>query len=340
MPQEIRLWELSSDDQLTEISASEINLEERLENWLETDIAMLDPNLMIIGRQVRTDFGGEIDLLCLDSSGYTVIVELKKGKTPREVTAQTLDYASWVKELSTEQIIETAERYQKLGDSLSEAYTEKFGAPLPEILNQSHRALVVAEKIDSSTERIVRYLSSLGVPINVATVQYFKAGDGREILAQTYLVEPEVAALRASAVSGKRPYVTTNQMAALANDMGVGHLYQHLSKETTGIFSATSPRATGRGFQYRRDGRMLMLFVVDLDLSGPDIGLRYRVHGNRAIDHFGLDARTLDACLPEGKEDLPSSEWQGANREQDWLGFKGYFKATDDIDRFLAQFKT
>ena len=339
MPQNIRMWEVTAQNTLSEISSSEINSEERLENWLESDISMLEPNLLVIGRQVRTDFGGEIDLLCLDSSGDTVIVELKRGRTPREVTAQVLDYASWVKELSTEQILKTAEQYPRLGDSLPDAYSEKFGVPLPEILNQSHRAVVVAEAIDSSTERIVKYLSSWGVPINVATVQYFRTGEGREVLAQTYLVEPELAARRASAASGKRPYVTTSQMAELANVTGVGHLYQHLSNETSGIFSATSPRTTSRGFQYRREGRMLMLFVVDLEVSGPGAGLRYRLNGTRAVGHFGLDAETLNGCLPTGHEDLPASEWQGAGREQEWRGFKGFFKTTEDIDRFLEPFK-
>ena len=55
---------------------------------------MLDPDLLVIGRQVPTGFGGTVDLLCLDPTGALVVVELKKGKTPREVTAQALDYAS------------------------------------------------------------------------------------------------------------------------------------------------------------------------------------------------------------------------------------------------------
>ena len=97
--QKVRLWEVISDRGLQEIPSNEINLEERLEGWLASDISALDPNLLVIGKQVRTDFGGVIDLLCLDSAGDTVVVELKKGRTPREVTAQALDYASWVREL-------------------------------------------------------------------------------------------------------------------------------------------------------------------------------------------------------------------------------------------------
>ena len=214
MPQKIRMWEATSEDKLTEITSNEISLEERLEAWLESDISMLAPDLLVIGRQVQTAFGGHIDLLCLDSNGDTIVVELKKGRTPRDVTAQALDYASWVRELSFDQITEIAERYAKLNGSLAEAFAAKFDEPLPDTLNQNHRSLIVAEAMDDSTERIVHYLADLNVPINVATVQFFKTEDSLEILAQTFLVEPEVAAIRSSSKSKRTPYVTTSCSAS------------------------------------------------------------------------------------------------------------------------------
>ena len=125
--QQIRLWEITSDQQLVRISSAPISLEEQLEKWLESDISVLDEDLLVIGKQVETDFGGRIDLLCLDSEGHTVVVELKKGKTPREVTAQALDYASWVKDLSHNRLIEIASDYFKSPDSLTEKFREKFG---------------------------------------------------------------------------------------------------------------------------------------------------------------------------------------------------------------------
>ena len=109
--QDIRLWRITPDQRLDEIKSNPISREARLEEWLKSDIGALAPNLLVIGRQVPTDFGGTIDLLCLDSAGDTVVVELKKGKTPREVTAQALDYASWVKGLSTEQLVEIADKH-------------------------------------------------------------------------------------------------------------------------------------------------------------------------------------------------------------------------------------
>ena len=68
----------------------------------------------------------------MDARGHLVAVELKKGRTPREVTAQTLDYASWVKDLSNDEIMTIAERYPRLGGDLTDAFEARFKEPLPE----------------------------------------------------------------------------------------------------------------------------------------------------------------------------------------------------------------
>lgn len=94
MTQDVRVWRISDHDTLNELQRSRLDLEARLEDWLAADIGVLDDDLLVIGRQVETDFGGVIDLLCMDASADLVVVELKRDKTPRQIVAQTLDYAS------------------------------------------------------------------------------------------------------------------------------------------------------------------------------------------------------------------------------------------------------
>ncbi len=192
MSEEVRMWEILAGEDLREIKRTKLDLESRIEAWLEKDISIISDNLLVIGRQVQTDFGGIIDLLCLDSQGDVTIVELKRDKTPREITAQTLDYASWVKDLSNEKISGIANAYLGEKGSLEEAFAGRFGTELPEVLNEHHRMLVVASEIDDSSARIVRYLSdTYGVGINVATFGYFKNDDGKELLTRIFLIEPE-----------------------------------------------------------------------------------------------------------------------------------------------------
>ena len=47
--------------------------------------------MLLVGRQVPTDFGNYIDLLAVDDEGALHILEFKRDKTPRDVVAQLLD---------------------------------------------------------------------------------------------------------------------------------------------------------------------------------------------------------------------------------------------------------
>jgi len=191
MPEEVKIWKIMDGDRLKEIRRTKLDLENRLEQWLENDISIISNNLLIIGRQVRTEFGGEIDLLCLERNGDAVVVELKRDKTPRDVVAQVLDYGSWVNDLSNDKISEIANEY--LGDNgpLEEAFKHKFNEEIPEVLNENHKLLIIASDMDSSSERIVRYLSnSYGVGINTVSFQYLKDDDGSEFLARVFLIAP------------------------------------------------------------------------------------------------------------------------------------------------------
>lgn len=336
MPQKIRMWEVTPQNALAEISSSEINLEERLEDWLESDISMLAPDLLVIGRQVQTAFGGQIDLLCLDSNGDTVIVELKKGRTPREVTAQALDYASWVKDLSYQQLEDLAQAY--LNSSLEEAFSDNFGEELPELINDSHRSLIVAEAMDASTERIVRYLSDMNVPINVATVRHFKTADGRELLAQTYLLEQTVAASETG--SRSRRNLTLAQIQDEADQQGVGRLHSFLRERARGRMRTAT---VGHSVIYRvpLDGRTVGVAIVSPWNSSPSSGLYFSLSGNRLMSYLGQTEAEITSALPNNISRQEGKPWVRANPEErnNWFTLSGYFRTTEEIDRFLDLFQ-
>ena len=340
MPQKIRMWEVTPDQKLTEITSQPIPLEERLEDWLESDISMLDEDLLVIGRQVRTDFGVVIDLLCLDSSGNTVVIELKKGKTPREVVAQALDYASWTKDLTYDQILEIANNYfGPKGNSLAEAFSAAFDGELPDTLNLGHRSIIVAEAMDASTERIVRYLSDLHVPINVATVQHFKAG-GREMLAQVYLVEPEIAKTKSRPSSGGRGRRSLTDLQGLADDNGVGNLYRRLEEGVSGIFDARGTSSNRENYvRYRaqlgeRRTRTLLYVYAETDEDG---GLPFDLQATWLSNYLGISFEELEGWLPENTSQTDASKWVGSDREEriGARGLKGYFHTEEEVDRFL-----
>ena len=337
--QQVRLWEVTDNEELSEIPRSQINLEEHLEDWLENDIAVLDPNLLVIGRQVRTDFGTSIDLLCLDTAGDTVVVELKKGRTPRDVVAQVLDYASWVRELPHDRLTAMADDYLQLSPSLSlaSAFEEKFEKQFPAELNLRHRSLIVAESMDASTVRIVRYLSSINVPINIATVQHFEDKSGRSMLAQVYLIEPEEAEPKPHPTTGGRGYETVSGLQALAERNDISELYGRMRQGVRGLLSA-QPYSQSVGYRLRRDdGSFRTVLFVDAVRKRGNDGMGFLVHATRFNEYWGVPPDELRTWLPANSREEDVSEWVGSSKDErnGAKGLRGFFQSVEEVDEFL-----
>ena len=313
-----------------------------MEDWLAKDISLLDPNLLVIGRQVLTDFGQAIDLLCLDNVGDTVIVELKRGQTPRDTAAQALEYASWVKDLSHDRIVEIADRHFKNEDSLRTAFEERFETKLPAELNLGHRMLVVAESIDAGTERIVRYLSDMNVPINVATVQHFTDSDGRRLLAQVFLVEPEKAEAKARASSKRRRYRTVNELQELAEKNGIGELYSHIRSGVRGVLSAEGYTTDVAYTLRRKEGGVRTVLFISAMPQEEHGRLGFTVHATRLMDQFGIDSEELRASLPPNLREGDASGWAGSSEEErkHAVQLHGAFQNAEEVDKFLHGLRT
>lgn len=189
----ILLWGVENG-QLVALAKERLDNEDRLEEWIAHDVSLLGLNVLVIGRQVRTPSGGRIDLLAIDQLGDIVILELKRDRTPREVVAQALDYASWVAGLLPMQVEEIAQDYLK--KPLTEVFQEKFGTSFPEVVNNDHRIVIVASELDDSSERIVQYLSTRhSLNINVVFFTCFRQGK-KELVGRAWLIDPEEAELR------------------------------------------------------------------------------------------------------------------------------------------------
>lgn len=188
MPLDIGLWRL--DDGIQRLVPSGMPSEKRLEDLIEADPSVLGQPLLLIGRQVPTLHGKYVDLLALDGDGAVHVLELKRDRTPRDVVAQTLDYGSWVQNLSHEDVLGIYAKYAP-NKALEVAFDDTFGVQVPEELNAGHFLTVVAGGLDPESERIVTYLAgTYGVPINAVFFRYFTDGD-REYVARTWLLDRE-----------------------------------------------------------------------------------------------------------------------------------------------------
>jgi hypothetical protein len=171
------------------LAESSLAKEDLLEKMILAAPQMLSEEWMFIGQQELTGLGGRIDLLAIAPDCSLILIELKRNRTPREVVAQAIDYASWVERLQTDKIAEIYGRFAN-GKDLAADFQKRFGIKLDEeLLNQNHQIIIVAESMDDGTERIVAYLSDRGSSINVLCFQVFSFGNA-QLLSRTWLLDP------------------------------------------------------------------------------------------------------------------------------------------------------
>jgi Endonuclease NucS len=200
MPFSMKLWQVQGKD-LQEVNREALNDEQRLEDWVAKDPSILGIDVLLIGRQVTTASHGRIDLLAIDREANLVVLELKRDKTPREIVAQALDYASCVNGLSPEQIDEITKDFT--GKPLPQAFSGHYGFPLPQRVNGNHSMIILASELDDSSERIVEYLAEqYAVPINVLFFTFFKTASG-EFVGRAWLQDPE--AMQERTLARNRP---------------------------------------------------------------------------------------------------------------------------------------
>lgn len=183
------IWSLEKKEK---ISNADLKNEAELEDLIYDNIDIIDDNLMVIGRQVRLH-NLPLDILCIDPNLCPVIIELKKDRTPREVVAQALDYASSVSEHDIKWI---AELYESIHEEpFQKAFEKRFDTKLaPDyqtVFEELPRMIVVAAKMDPQTERIVNYLNNeYNVNINVLFFNIFEHGDDR-LLSRAWMIDEE-----------------------------------------------------------------------------------------------------------------------------------------------------
>ena len=138
-----------------------------LERWLEAnpDSILEEEKVLILGRQVRTDLGAIIDVLGVDHDGNTVVVELKRERTPRDVLAQALEYAAFAARLDVD-VFEATRRVHQQDETLSLAnyHREYFGLDESEAIsfNRDQRIVIIGQRVPPEIRQTASFLDSKG----------------------------------------------------------------------------------------------------------------------------------------------------------------------------------
>lgn len=201
------LYKISEDrKRLVRFDPYPLELEDFLEGWIEQSPEVLGDDVLIIGRQVPTD-AGDIDLLALNAAGDLLIVELKRGRGPRDLIAQALDYVSVVEAWDRDRVEAVAIDYFRRVDApyetLEEALSSRAGVPPPEDepdaalpqgpgeLNRRQQVFVVAQDPGAASERMARFLCGKGIAVTCLAFTYYRTDSGEELLEVTPRVQPD-----------------------------------------------------------------------------------------------------------------------------------------------------
>jgi hypothetical protein len=194
----MRLFKVA-DGTFTEYKEADFKGEHRektLESWLEQnpDAIVEDGMLLIIGRQVKTDLNSYIDLLALDRTGNTVVIELKRDRTPRDVIAQALEYASFVEHIEYDPLEAIYQQYSgNEGESLSEYHRTAFKLTDSEAIsfNKDQRIVIIGSNISSEIRQTALFLRRKGIRVTCIEFAYFKTEREETLLSYDIVVGKE-----------------------------------------------------------------------------------------------------------------------------------------------------
>lgn len=193
MPIGQRIWRIAQPPQ--RLRESTLASEKSLEEMIVAASEIVSDEWMIIGQQEDTGFGGRIDLLAIAPDSSLILIEIKRGRSPREVVAQAIDYATWVEALDAEAVFRIYSRFSKGGD-LSRDFETRFGSAIDrEDFPNHHQIVIVAASLDASSERIISYLCKRSVVISVLCFEVFEKGSDK-FISRAWLQDPAESSLR------------------------------------------------------------------------------------------------------------------------------------------------
>lgn len=294
-------------------------------------------DLLIVGRQVRTGYGGFVDLLALDSDGRVHVLELKRDRTPRDVVTQTLDYGSWAQRLGIEDLEQTFLDHHDGETNLGEAFAERFDSPLPDVVNTDQQFTIIASELDPTSDRIVEFLAgSYGVPINAVFFRHFR-DDGRDYLARTWLLDPQETEAKARRPSRRKSRPWNGDFYTVLGRAGETHRWLVASKY--GFLNAGGGSRYWKPFQNLEQGKRVFALVAGAGYVGigrvvgkmiPARDAKVEVEGEprSLLDQPELHTdwwRNAASDDPELTEMVVPVEWLGTRPLEEAIWEKGLF---------------
>lgn len=325
----IHIWKVDQDDQLRAVPLESVRsseTERMLEELLVRSPELLQPELVLVGRQIPTA-GGPLDLLGIDTDGRLVVFELKRGVLTRDAIAQVLDYASDLAALSNEVLARLIEEHSgRLGIEHISDFLEWYGQEYPSQagpLAERPRMVLVGLGVDERALRVVNFLAETGVPIQLLTFHAFQAG-GELLLAKQVESEPVAASPRSGMGTKEENRKVLHERAAA---LGVGDFLEEVARfvntslgnvyvwphKTLYSFNAADETAEGRATQR---------YVVSLGPNEQQPGSLRLAFPDRVLQLGPKVESMLTEQLPGRRVDSARHAVEVVVAPRDWRGLQ------------------
>ena len=173
---------------IQEKTFSELGFKERthLQEWIAYNSSCLGEELLIIQKEFDgfDDTRERLDLLALDKSGNLVVIENKLDDTGRDVTWQSLKYASYCSSLTKKQIREVYQQHlnkqgsqENAEDNLVKFYDDIDYEDLELNIGQSQRIIMVAGNFRKEVTSTVLWLRNYKVNVQCIKATPYKLGE-------------------------------------------------------------------------------------------------------------------------------------------------------------------
>lgn len=235
-----KMWTLDGKGGAAELAATpKLDSEKMLEETLVNNPSMLDPDIVLVGRQTSND-AGYLDLLGIDADGRLVLFELKRGNLARDVITQAIDYASALEAMPIEQLANDLASSSGKGGIKSipdfeSWFAEYFpGYDLADLV--PIRIVLIGLGVDAATERMARWLQSDGHDVDIITFHAFEH-DGEVLLGRTIEVSSDEPRVRRQS-AGPRIY---GDPVSRAREFGAEELYRACHDLIVGVLADFEP---------------------------------------------------------------------------------------------------
>ncbi len=291
----------------------ELGLEERkhLQEWIAAEPSSLGEELLIIQKEFDgfADTKERLDLLAIDKQGCLVIIENKLDDSGKDVTWQTIKYASYCSSLKPSEIISIFQKY--LGDKADAAETiSEFmdDTPIDEIeLNpdNSQRIFLVAANFRKEVTSSVLWLANFGIKIKCFKVTPYTFADRTFIDFDQIIPVKDTEDYTIKMTSKKQETAQSAESTALKRQrrLEFWHRFINYNKSVNGPFCTSNGSPDnwlGKSLGMSGIGTNVVINQSDIRVE-ISINLGDKVLNKKAFDFFFAHKDKIDSDLADYK---------------------------------------